>query len=212
MGWKELLCEKYNLELVNSAMFAGSNDLSVRRIHSHIVNNHISKDDIIIWQITGQLRHSFSVPCDPGWAARLNDIEVEDEDARYFIEAPRNYFTGQIHKDVLSNHPVITAASEYFDFNSSLEELISTIILLNNTYNILVIMGWEGALREDGENYYKFNSLLASNKVPHINESYVSWAIHNKHPLAEDLHPTMATSELYGETVLYPTLRKLGWI
>jgi hypothetical protein len=212
MGWKELLCEKYGWELVNSAMFAGSNDLSVRRIHSHIVNNHIKKDDIIIWQITGQLRHSFSVHCDTEWLYRLNDVETEDDDAKYYIDAPRNYFTGNVHKDVLSNHPITTKASEYFDFNSSLEELISTIILLNSAHKVLIIMGWEGALREDGENYYKFMSLLSSNNVPHINESYVSWAIRNKHPLAEDLHPTMDTSELYGETVLFPELERLGWI
>lgn len=193
-------------------MFAGSNNLQVRRIHSYIVNNQINKDDIIIWQITGQLRYSFSVNCDDEWNRRLSDIDVEDEDARYYIDAPTNYFTGKIHKDVLSNHPLTKQASEYFDFNSSLEELISTIILLNNTYNILVIMGWEGALREDGENYYKFNRLLTDNKVPHLDESYVSWAMRNNRAMAEDLHPTMTTSETYGRTVLIPELKRLGWL
>ena len=211
LGWKDLLCEKYGWELVNSAMFAGSNDLSVRRIHSHIVNNQIKQDDIIIWQITGQLRHSFSINCGPGDLARLDDIDTEDDDARYYIDAPRNYFSRQIHKDVLSNHPLTRQASHYFDFNASLEELLSTIILLNNTYRILVIVGWDGALREDGDNLYKFMSKLSANDVPHLNESHVSWAIRNKHPLANDLHPMMDTSELYGDLVLYPELERLGW-
>jgi len=212
MGWKELLCKKYDFKLVNSAMFAGSNNLQVRRIHSYIVNNQINKDDIIIWQITGQLRFSFSVNCDDEWTRRLNDIEIEDENARYYIDAPINYFSNNIHKDVLSNHPLIKPASEYFDFNQSMEELISTIILLNNTYKILVIIGWEGALTEASDNYDKFNNLLRNNNVPHLREAYLAWAIRCKQPLADDLHPTMEASKTYGETVLFPTLRKLGWI
>ena len=87
-----------------------------------------------------------------------------------------------------------------------------TIILLNNTYKILVIIGWEGALTEASNNYDKFNNLLKDNNVPHLKEPYLNWAIRCKQPLADDLHPTMAASETYGETVLYPTLRKLGWL
>ena len=212
MGWKEYLSEFHDLELVNSAMFAGSNDLQVRRIHSYIVNNQINQEDIIIWQITGQLRHSFSVNCDEEWNFKLENVEKEDADARYYIDAPKNYFSEQVHKDVLSCHPLIKDASEYFDYNASLEELISTIILLNTKYRVLVIVGWEGALREDCDNLYKFNQLLKFHQIPHLNEPFVSWAIRKKLPLAEDLHPTMETSEIYGKTVLYPKLKELGWI
>lgn len=212
MGWKELLCEKYNLELVNSSMFAGSNNLQVRRIHSYIVNNQIDKDDIIIWQITSQIRYSFSAACDPEWNKKIENVVKEDQDAKYYIDSPTNYFSGNIHRDVLSNHPLIKPASHYFDFNSSMEELVSTIILLNNTYKILIIIGWEGALTEASDNYDKFNNLLKNNNVPHLSESYLDWAIRCKQPLADDLHPTMSASETYGETVLYPTLRKLGWL
>lgn len=212
MGWKEYVADRMNYELVNSAMFGGSNNLQMRRLNSYIVNSQIGKDDVIIWQITSQLRHSFCVNGDPSWDERLDDYVSEDADAKYYMDSPVNYFDAHPHTDVLSCHPLIIPASEYYNANSTLEGLISTMILLNNTYKILIFVGWQGALDNDTDNYDLVIDLLEKNKVPHINESYVSWAIRNNHPLAEDLHPTMDTSELYGEMVLFPELERLGWI
>jgi len=211
MGWKELLARKHGLQLVNSAMFAGSNDLQIRRIHSYIINNQIDKDDIIIWQLTSTQRSSFPV-VDPTWIATLDDVEREDEDAVYYIDSPKNYFDGSVHKDVLSNHPLITKYSSYYNAYSVLEDLLSTIILLNNTYNILVIIGWEGALSEDPNNYNNVLRLLDGNNVPHLKESYLSWAIRTHQTLSDDFHPTMEASEIYGDIVLTPKLQELGWI
>ena len=212
MGWKELLCEEYDLELVNSAMFASSNSMQVRRIHSYIINNEIDKDDIIIWQITSQIRHSFSAACDPEWNKHIENVVKEDENAQYYVDSPRNYFSGSVHRDVLSNHPLIKPASHYFDYNSSMEELVSTILLLNNTYKILVIIGWDGALTQASFNIGKFNRLMQDHKVPHLSESYLHWAMRNGHSLADDLHPTMETSEIYAGQVLAPILRRLQWL
>ena len=211
MGWKELLAERHDLNLVSSAMFAGSNDLQLRRIHSYIVNNQINNDDIIIWQLTSTARSSFRV-IDPTWIASLDNVQREDEDAVYYIDAPKNYFDGQIHKDVLSNHPMIIKYSSYYNAYAMLEEILSTIILLNKSYKILVFVGWEGALSEDPNNYNNVMRLLDKNKVPHLTESYLSWAIRTHQPLSDDLHPTMDASEIYGETVLIPKLQELGWI
>ena len=211
MGWKEPLCRKYGLQLVNSAMFAGSNDLQVRRMHSHIINNQIAKDDIIIWQITSQMRHSISVD-GPDWKDLLDDVVPEDEDAKYYIDAPRNYFSGNVHKDVLSNHPMVEDAAKYYDFCSSMEEISSTIILLNKSYNVLVQIGWEGALKEERNNYDKFTNLMRAHDVPHLKESYVSWALRTKNPIEWDIHPTMDTGAVYSEKVLEPILKSLGWV
>ena len=63
-GWKDLLAEIMGCEVVNSAMYAGSNDMQVRRMHNLIVNQQVSEDDIIIWQVTGQMRHSYCIAPD----------------------------------------------------------------------------------------------------------------------------------------------------
>ena len=211
MGWKELLSRKHNLQLVNSAMFAGSNDLQIRRIHSYIVNNQINKDDIIIWQLTSTQRSSFSV-IDPMWIEVLDNVHREDEDAVYYIDAPKNYFDNAVHKDVLSNHPQIVKYSSYYNATAMLQELLSTIILLNNTYNILITIGWEGALSDDDNTYNNVMRLLEVNKVPHLKESYLSWAIRTHQTLDDDFHPSMDASEIYGDEILIPKLQELGWI
>jgi len=146
------------------------------------------------------------------WNDLLDDVEKEDENSRYYIDGPRNHFDSEIHRDVLSNHPMISQASHYYNAHSSLEELISTIILLNHTYKILVFVGWEGALKEDCDNYDKVMDLLEKNNVPHFKESYVSWALRNRHPFSDDFHPSMEAAKTYAKSVISPKLQELGWI
>lgn len=219
-GWKNVLAEKIGYELVNSAMYAGSNDLQVRRLHSHIINGNISKDDIIIWQITSQVRSSFSIRWSNQWTKRLDHNPDRPDDPKYegmkfFIDAPENYFDGTKHTDILSNHSIIKESAEFYDSHQSLEELFSTIILLNNNYRILVFVGWQGALDQWNANYDKSMQLLAHNNIPHMPESLLDWVINNDLELdSEDptgLHPTMEASEAYAERALYPKLQELGW-
>ena len=210
MGWKEILAEKLGYELTDSSMFAGSNSLQLRRIHSYIVNSQISKDDIIVWQITSQMRHSFSIHSIE-WNDRLEDVVQDDESAKYYIDSPTNYFDKKIHRDILSNHPLITEASEYFDFNQSMEELVSTIILLSSKYKVLIFVGWDGALREECNNFARFTNLLEDNNVPHLKESFLTWTIKHRLPIADDIHPVQPASERYAERVLFPKLQELGW-
>ena len=108
---------------------------------------------------------------------------------------------------------MIPKASDYYDFAQSLEELLSTIILLNNSYRILVFVGWPGALDECQSNLKKFMQALADNNVPHMPETMMDWVVRCNQKLGEDdLHPAMETSEAYGANVLLPKIRKLRWI
>jgi len=220
-GWKDVLSRKIGFELVNSAMYAGSNDLQIRRIHSYIVNDQISEDDILIWQITSKMRYTFSIDMCPEWQRSLDYIPNKNPDpnwanCQYYIDAPVNVFDGKQHVDVLSNHPLATKASSYFDPTQALEELLSTIILLNNSHKLLVFVGWPGALDEDYESYNPFIDALAAHNVPHLPESMLEWVIRTDHDLDEEdptgLHPTMESSEAYANQVLYPKLQDLGWV
>lgn len=214
-GWKDAIAEKAGIDIVNSAMYASSNNLQVRRMHSHIINNEIDKDDIIIWQVTSQMRTSFSVAMCNKWVKKL-DYKPKQDGCQYHIDAPANYFDGIQHVDVLSNHPIMKEAAEFYDFAQSLEELLSTIILLNNSYKVLVFVGWQGALDEVQQNFDKFTQALATNNVPHMPESLMDWVLRNDMRLDEHdpagLHPTMESSEAYGEQALYPKLQELGWL
>ena len=108
-GWKDVLAENMGYEVVNSAMYGSSNDLQVRRMHSLIVNQQISADDVIVWQVTGQLRHSYSIAPDEKSIRKLELSKPTPKDERfneteYYIRSPVNYFDGNEHVDVLPNH------------------------------------------------------------------------------------------------------------
>ena len=218
-GWKDILAHKIGSELVNSAIYAGSNNLQVKRIHNYIVHDQISKDDIIVWQITSKMRSSFSVAMCDFWYETLNNFSKNPDPAwancQYYIDSPANYFDKTQHVDVLSNHPLVSKASSYYDSAQSMEELLSTIILLNKTYKVLIFVGWPGALDEDYSSYNRFIDALAAHNVPHLPESMLEWVIRTDHDLDEEdpagLHPTMESSEAYADQVLYPKLQDLGW-
>ena len=127
-GWKDVLADIIDYELVNSAMYASSNNLQVRRMHSLIANNQVSEDDIIIWQVTGQMRHSYCFPPEEKKIRKLRLSQPKPMDERflnteYFIKSPVNYFDGNQHIDVLSNHPMTANAADYYDFAQSLEDI-----------------------------------------------------------------------------------------
>ena len=219
-GWKDVLSDKIGHNLVNSAMYASSNNLQVRRIHSYIVNDQIRKDDIIIWQITSQARYSFSVAMSKQWQKALSYTPYRPaskySNMQYHIDAPVNYFDGASHVDVLSNHPLAEKASSYYDAPQSMEELLSTIILLNKNYKVLVFVGWAGALNDGFDTNDKFIGALINNNVPNLTESMMEWVIENDLSLDKDdptgLHPSQETSELYGAVVIYQKLVDLGWV
>ena len=155
------------------------------------------------------------------WQRALDSIPDRNPDPKwdncqYYIDAPVNYFSGKVNVDVLSNHPIAEKASSYYDSAQSMEELLSTIILLNNSYKILVFVGWSGALNEDQPNYDIFIEALKNNNVQHMSTSMLEWIIRNDLPLdSEDptgCHPTMKSNQLYGERVLFPKLQELQWI
>lgn len=221
LGWAGVLSDKIGFELVNSGMYAGSNGLQVRRMHNYIVNNQIDTDDIIIWQVTSQMRAGFSLACDKSWRTILDNIPDRNPDpnwanCQYYIDAPANFFDGTQHVDVLSNHPLAEKASTYYDFAQSLEELLSMLILLNNNYKVLVFVGWPGALDDTLMNFTKFIKELKNNNVPHMPESMMEYVINNDLELDENdpsgCHPSWDSSIEYAEKALYPKLQDLGWI
>jgi len=220
-GWKDTLAHRIGFELVNSSMYASSNNLQVKRIHSYIVNDQISEDDIIIWQITSQMRSSFSVDMSDEWRKALDYMPNKNPDpnwanCQYYIDSPVNYFSGKVNVDVLSNHPLTEKASAYYDFAQSMEELLSTIIMLNKTYKVLIFVGWPGALDDTQMNFDKFTQALKDHNVPHLSESMLEYIIRNDLPLDHEdptgLHPTMESNIAYDEQVLHPKLQELGWI
>jgi hypothetical protein len=51
-GWADYLRQCMDVELINLAQSAGSNDLQQRRFQEYVFKNNIDTNTIIIWQIT----------------------------------------------------------------------------------------------------------------------------------------------------------------
>lgn len=216
-GWKDLLAEDIGFDVHSSAMIASSNNLQVKRAHSLIVNDVIEDNDIIIWQVTGFERSSFSFAPEQSWKDHLDNFERNPDplwaECPYYADSPVNYFDGLTHIDVLSNHPAIKKSAWYYDPTQALEELLSMLILLNRSYKVLVFVGWPGALQE---HWNTFMQSLQKHQIPHMSKAMTDWILDSGFELDwEDptgAHPTMESSEEYAKGALYPKLQELGWI
>ena len=208
-GWNIPLAELLKYELYDTSMYASSNIMQVNIFNNLLITDQIKQNDILIWQLTGQLRSGFSLIRTPNWHERLDDTPDYNDGCEYYINLPANHFDNLPRTHILSNHPLTKI--HMYDWPQELEATMSTIIMSSKLFKVLVFVGWDGALTEIHDNYNKVIDLLENNEVPHIKESCLSWHIRNKLELKNDSHPLQTNGHLYAEQVLYPKLQELGW-
>ena len=129
-GIKERLSELLDVELINSAQSAGSNQLQVKRFHQLILENQISSNDIIYWQVTFSHRRFKRL--------MKHHLPVIEEIQRnsfthegVHFKTSKNIFDGEIRIDLMSNSPWLEDNLDEIDvdYNDELQSLLATIII-----------------------------------------------------------------------------------
>lgn len=211
-GIKERLSELLSVELIDSAQAAGSNQLQVKRFHQLILENQISPDDIIYWQVTFSHRKFKRL--------MKHHLPLIEEIQRNSFQHPgihfnksKNIFDGEIRIDLMSNSPWLENNIDDmdFDYNDELESFLSTIILAKKvTTKIIVVFGWDEVLPP--EYMETFKKFLTNHKIDFIDESYLSFVINNNLKFSDYVypnHPTKDSAVFFAENVVYPRLKQI---
>ena len=93
---------------------------------------------------------------------------------------------------------------DYYDDNSSIHAIISTMIMLNKICKLYVWFGWEKALLP--EQFDVFSKMLNTKKIAYNKNFYVNWAHNNRYNFRsadDNMHPAIETAELFAEKILY---------
>lgn len=209
-GLANKLGELLNMTLVNLAQGSGDNLLQIEKIQDFILDNDITKDDIIVWQITDIRRRHKNVTMDQ-WET-VKDIQrklYSPKSHSHFHLKRRNLIDKERRIVLLCNSPGMRKSHDYYDDNSTIHAIISTMIMLNKICKLYVWFGWEKALLP--EQFDVFSNMLNTKKIAYNKTFYVNWAHDNRYNFREagdNLHPAIETAELFAEKILYTDMKE----
>jgi hypothetical protein len=207
-GLADELANLMNMELLNLAHVAGSNQLQINRFHEVILNKKIDKTDVIYWQVTGMARSYSRLQMD-----RFKEIDKIQKEQftgffHHYVCDSVNIFDKKNRIDLLSNSPINPIV---LDVNQELQTLLSTIILASHfTHRIIVVFGWENVMSKYQMSIFK--KQLLEHQINYIDESYLEYAIINGLEMMDDNHPAYVSGRIFSKKIIYPKLLSLGWV
>ena len=177
-----------------------------------ILENQISSDDIIYWQVTFShrrfkrlMKHHLPV------IEEIQRNTFKHEGVHF--KTSKNIFDGEIRIDLMSNSPWLEDNLDEIDvdYNDELQSLLSTIILAKKVTNkIIVVFGWDEVV--PSEYMGGFKEFLDKHKIDFIDESYLSFVIRNNLKFSDYVypnHPTKDSAVFFAENVVYPRLKQI---
>ena len=204
-GPKEELATLLDVELLNLAVRAGSNQLQVNRFHEAVLSNQINKDDIVYWQITQTGRRYDRLQ--PEKFGNIEKIKAESN-LRHYICESKNIFDNQYRIDLLCNTPVKVSNNDY---NQSLQTLLATIIMASYiSPKIIVVLGWNNVIQADS--MVVFKDYLTSRGINFIDQPFLEYAVYNGLEMSDSMHPATSAGQQFAREVVYPKLTALGWV
>lgn len=200
-SWAHYLASKYNKSLVNLGQAAGSNEHQVLKFRDYVLEQDISPDDWIIWQITyGDRVQCRKITKPPKQCFEYQDWPRVIENKNFFDQNPRyDLLTPEvIPHEFLVNYDRLEAQSNL---------LFSIISASKFTKNILVF----NAISDAIPFYQRFRSTLDRYNICSVGTALLDYVRHNNLPMADSTHPTVGSYEIYAEKILMPEIESMGW-
>jgi len=207
-GLGQELAKLLKADLLNLAHSAGSNQLQINRLHEHVLNNQIDRNDLIYWQITQISRKNDRLQMD-----RFNEVEQIQkehfsEKYHHYICQSNNIFDKKKRIDILSNSPLLETKD--IDVDQDLETLLSTIILTSYFVpKIIVAFGWQKVMESWRAAIFK--TKLKEHNINFLEETYLEYVIKNNLEMEDDMHPARSAGEIFSKKIIHPKLISLGW-
>lgn len=199
----------HNIEILNFAVPASSNVLQIKRFQEFVINNSITNNDIVMWQVTGSER---------GHKRISNRFEEKYPDElskllkhkRSFYAKSINYFDENPRTDLLCHHPSCVGID--IDEEEVLQELLFCFKVAKQfTDQVLTFVGWDEAIPDNHSK--KFTKFLKDNNIDFIAESLVTHTkANNLKFLPDGTHPAEEAYVSYADNMIVPVIKNLGWL
>ncbi len=191
--------KKDDIHLTDYSMSGWGNDIQHIRYANEVYYNNISKDDIILWQISSPDR-----------------VAVITEDSSLYINKFHNVFTGE---------DINLAQSKELSNTTTYNTLWQLNGIKRNNDKLLVMFGWDYCFlrRFNQDETINVNEISEKNEImkflkehdiDYIEESILGWSTRHKFlkPNRTEIHPPQEGYKAFTEECLLPKLKKLKWL
>jgi len=201
-GIPQSLSHALNLECKDLSESAGSNLLQSRRLMDSVAQASVSRDDMVIWQITGDARPYERLPDERLTEAEELAQQMQSGHYHHVLSDP-NMFSARPRVDLLSNSELLSHTHSVAD---DLQSVVATMILANSYFrHMWVYLGWSHAVQPRYRT--TFRDCLARHQIEFIDAPFLDWAVQNHKAMGVDnAHPHPATGKEFAETVILPSI------
>ena len=204
-GYVKYLNLAHNLNIQNLAVSAGSNELQSFRLNNLLVNNQVSRDAILLWQITGPWRslRTFSAKDSKPYINKLGDPTEKECLYDCFYENTGLY--NQQSLVLLCNHPYFDNYLHNISYNlhSTTCDIFKWSFLVKH---IIVYLGWSWP--DDGQVDKSLEFLKTAENITVIpkENNILDVCKNNNWVITDDSHPTEESYIKWCKQVLEPVL------
>jgi hypothetical protein len=214
-GWPRFLSEDINYELINFAVPGATNLLQIQLSQDWLLDNNLTKDDIVIWQI--------------GWSTypvvyvgmeHWDKVERAERVIKKYLFASQYYLrNNKVDRkpriSLLRNSPILhkfTNRKKSNDVPEVLQNLLFMFTIIKIMCpKLLVVKGRDGMVSE--EYWENMKNFFTEKNIDFINDSLHGWCTNRKLDFFPDNEhvPEHSNRTLVTE-LMYPKLKTLGWI
>lgn len=209
-SWPSNLAKNIGFSCINAAVGAGDNLTQIKRFTDLFLNDSISENDYVIWEITYLNRLGFRLSPDHHFYIKNKDNNIVN---RNFHKFNKNILDDSYHIDYVAFNKEWHETNWYVqNINQMLIELLFVLKLINHiTKGKLLVWFAQNNIFESTNVEEKFISYLDKNKIEHLDykkESLMSWVIDNNYSLSGDnMHPSQDVYNLYYKTFILPRIK-----
>jgi hypothetical protein len=214
-SWSVPLSNKLNCELINFALPASQDLLQVHLFQQWLLDNDFETNDIVVWQIAFSKDPVVNVPSEnlekikrasahAMRAFKLHDHLFNENKIDKSERISLLYISPIFGKFVNRKHPV--------DEPEVLQNLLFTFNIIRKLCpKLLIIRGRDEFVSPD--NWERMKDIFSQKGIAWSDDSVHDWVKRNKMPLlADGVHPTVESMNIYAMNVIYPKFKELGWI
>lgn len=221
-GWCEYLGSRFQdwnkqVTIHNLSQGSGCNRIQIENIKDFFLENGLTSEDVIVWQLTATNRQGLRLKGSP---SNISFGELDSasgsEFKTYALSKYQNRFDGNHRMTFLSHSPFnldLTVECSpmqlpvvWSDEEQTLQDVLFMISVLRTiTPNVFVFCGWDQVV---APNYLKIlKTELIKRDITYVVEPLVDWCREKGLPFKLDnSHPADESSSMYGRDVLLPII------
>lgn len=214
-SWSGITASNINYEHINLAEAAGCNELQIKLMQEWLLDNDLTHDDIVIWQITKYLNPLIRLTIEHhSECEKVNSKLRGNSISTHYTLTSKNKFDNEHRINLLSISPLLRKFSHKFnnDAEQLLQDLLFMFIVIKNIHPKLLVFRTHDS--DMPKKYWKtMTNIFLERNIDFMEETITNFCVDNSLPFNPDgYHPTTESHTEFSKKIIMPKLEELNWI